>query len=114
VRLGWDGPAPRKLEAITRPEIVLRPSGALGTVASGLGINSYTPGPSTGVFFAERPAESRAEAVRFSESSESRFSPAFIRCHAERYGVSHFKLAMGAFIDFKMQEFRGKRPVAAS
>jgi hypothetical protein len=51
-------------------------------MVDGFPTNSYAAGSSTGIFFAEQSAQSLAEAIRFFESNEARFSPAFIRRHA--------------------------------
>jgi hypothetical protein len=99
----------RNVEAITRPVIAFGRGGALETVVGGFPTDSYAPESSTGVFLAEQSAESLGEATRFFESNENRFSPAFIRGHAERFDVPRFKAEMRAFINAKMLEFRNKQ-----
>jgi glycosyltransferase involved in cell wall biosynthesis len=103
------GLTPIEAQACGRPVIAFGRGGALETVKGGLPASSFAPESSTGVFFAEQSAESLADAIRFFESNETRFSPAFIRGHAERFDVSRFKAEMGAFIDLKMLEFRNKK-----
>ncbi len=102
------GLTPIEAQACGRPVIAYGRGGALETVVGGFPVNSYAPESSTGVFFAEQSAESLAEAIRFFESNETRFSPAFIRRHVERFDVSHFKAEMRAFINLKMLEFGPK------
>jgi glycosyltransferase involved in cell wall biosynthesis len=103
------GLTPIEAQACGRPVIAFGRGGALETVKGGLPASSFAPESSTGVFFAEQSAESLADAIRFFESNETRFSPAFIRGHAERFDVSRFKAEMGAFIDLKMLEYRNKK-----
>jgi glycosyltransferase involved in cell wall biosynthesis len=100
------GIVPVEAQSFGRPVIAFGRGGALETVIGGLPTSSFAPESSTGVFFAEQSAESLADAIRFFESNETRFSPAFIRGHAERFDVSRFKSEMGAFITQKMIEFR--------
>ena len=99
------GLTPIEAQASGRPVIAYGRGGALETVVGGFPSASYAPRSSTGVFFAEQTAESLAEAIRFFEANETRFSPVFIRNHAERFDVSRFKGEMRAFINAKMLEF---------
>jgi glycosyltransferase involved in cell wall biosynthesis len=103
------GIVPVEVQSFGRPVIAFGRGGALETVVGGFPTDSYAAESSTGVFFAEQSAESLAEAIRFFESNETRFSPAFIRQHAERFDVSRFKSEMGAFINLKMLEFKNKQ-----
>ena len=103
------GLTPIEAQACGRPVIAFGRGGALETVVGGFPANSYAPESSTGLFFAEPSAESLAEAIRFFESNEARFSPSFIRRHAERFDVPRFKAEMSAFINRKMLEFRNKQ-----
>ena len=103
------GLTPIEAQACGRPVIAFGRGGALETVVGGSPANSYAPESSTGLFFAEPSAESLAEAIRFFESNEARFSPSFIRRHAERFDVPRFKAEMSAFINRKMLEFRNKQ-----
>jgi glycosyltransferase involved in cell wall biosynthesis len=103
------GIVPVEAQSFGRPVIAFGRDGALETVAGGFPANSYAAESSTGVFFAEQSPESLAEAIRFFESNETRFSPAFIHRHAERFDVSRFKTEIGAFINLKMLEFRNKQ-----
>ena len=99
------GLTPIEAQACGRPVIAFGRGGALETVVGGFPTGSSVPESSTGVFFSEQSPESLAEAVRFFESNETRFSPAFIRSHAERFDVSRFREEMHAFINLKMLEF---------
>jgi glycosyltransferase involved in cell wall biosynthesis len=99
------GLTPIEAQACGRPVIAFGRGGALETVLGGFPTNSYAPESSTGVFFAEQSAESLTDAIRFFESIETRFSPAFIRRNAERFDVSRFKSEMVSFINLKLLEF---------
>ena len=103
------GLTPIEAQACGRPVIAFGRGGALETVIGGLPTSSFAPQSSTGVFFAEQSAESMADAIRFFESIETHFSPAFIRHHAEHFDALRFKAEMGAFINVKMVEFRNKQ-----
>ena len=102
------GLTPIEAQACGRPVIAFGRGGALETVVGEFPTSSSAPGSSTGVFFAEQSAESLAEAIRFFEANETRFSPAFIRRHAERFDLPRFKAEMYAFINARMLEFRDK------
>ena len=103
------GLTPIEAQACGRPVIAFGRGGVLETVVGGVPTSSFAPESSTGVFFAEQSAESLAEAIRFFEANENRFSPAFIRHHAERFDVPRFKAEMYAFINARMLEFRNKQ-----
>jgi glycosyltransferase involved in cell wall biosynthesis len=103
------GLTPIEAQACGRPVIAFGRGGALETVVGGFPSSSFMPESSTGIFFAEQSAESLAEAIRFFEANENRFSPAFIRRHAERFDVPRFKAEMYAFINAKMLEFKSRQ-----
>jgi glycosyltransferase involved in cell wall biosynthesis len=103
------GIVPVEAQSFGRPVIAFGRGGALETVVGGFPTDSYAAESSTGVFFAEPSAESLAEAIRFFESNETRFSPAFVRRHTERFDVSRFKSEMGSFIRLKILEFRNEQ-----
>lgn len=103
------GIVPVEAQSFGRPVIAFGRGGALETVVGGSPTDPGAPEASTGIFFAEQSADSLAAAIRLFESNESRFSPAFIRRHAERFGVSRFKAEMRAFIDARMLEFRSRQ-----
>jgi glycosyltransferase involved in cell wall biosynthesis len=104
------GIVPVEAQSFGRPVIAFGRGGALETVVGVLPSSSSVPESSTGVFFAEQSAESLAEAIRFFEANENRFSPALIRHHAERFDAPRFKAEMYAFINMRMLEFRNKQP----
>ena len=103
------GIVPVEAQSFGRPVIAFGRGGALETVVGGSPTDPGAPEASTGIFFAEQSADSMAAAIRLFESNESRFSPAFIQRHAQRFGVSRFKAEMRAFIDARMLEFRNKQ-----
>jgi glycosyltransferase involved in cell wall biosynthesis len=82
--------------------------GALETVRGDWPGSSFKPESSTGIFFAEQSANSLADAMRFFESVEARFSPEFIRTNALRFDTSRFKTEIGALIAAKMLEHRAR------
>jgi glycosyltransferase involved in cell wall biosynthesis len=103
------GIVPVEAQSFGRPVIAFGRGGALETVVGGFPTDSCAAESSTGIFFAEQSAESLAEAIRFFESNETRFSPAFIRHHAERFDGSRFKAEMRAFINLKTLEFKNRQ-----
>jgi glycosyltransferase involved in cell wall biosynthesis len=103
------GIVPVEAQSFGRPVIAFGRGGALETVVGGSPTDPGAPEASTGIFFAEQSADSMAAAIRLFESNESRFSPDFIRRHAQRFGVSRFKAEMSAFIDARMLEFRNRQ-----
>jgi glycosyltransferase involved in cell wall biosynthesis len=103
------GIVPVEAQSFGRPVIAFGRGGALETVVGGFATVPRAPESSTGVFFAEQSADSLADAILFFESNESRFSPAFIRRHAERFNVSRFKNELATFISRKVLEFRNKQ-----
>jgi glycosyltransferase involved in cell wall biosynthesis len=103
------GLTPIEAQACGGPVLAFGRGGALETVIGGLVSSSFAPESSTGVSLAEQSAESLADVIRFFESIETRFSPAFIRRDAERFDVSRFKSEMGAFINPKMLKFTNRR-----
>jgi glycosyltransferase involved in cell wall biosynthesis len=103
------GIVPVEAQSFGRPVIAFGRGGALETVVGGSSTEPATPEASTGMFFAEQSPDSLAAAIRLFESNESRFSPAFIQRHAERFGVSRFKNEFSAFISDKVLEFRNEQ-----
>jgi glycosyltransferase involved in cell wall biosynthesis len=103
------GIVPVEAQSFGRPVIAFGRGGALETVIGGLPTSPFAPEFSTGVFFAEQSAESLADAIRFFESIEAHFSPAFIRRNAERFDVSRFKSEMLTFISLKMLQFKNRQ-----
>jgi glycosyltransferase involved in cell wall biosynthesis len=103
------GIVPVEAQSFGRPVIAFGRGGALETVVGGFATDPRAPESSTGVFFAEQSADSLADAIRVFESNEGRFSPAFIRRHAERFNVSRFKNELATFISGKVLEFGNKQ-----
>ena len=100
------GLTPIEVQASGRPVIAYGRGGALETVRGFFVGDAAIPESSTGIFFVPQSVEALIGAIRVFESVESRFSPAFIRSHVERFDTSRFKAEMGAFIAGKMIEFR--------
>jgi glycosyltransferase involved in cell wall biosynthesis len=99
------GLTPIEAQASGRPVIALGKGGALETVLGGCPDDRFEPEAATGIFFAEQSVDSFVCALRFFERVEGRFSPAFIRKHAEQFDVSCFRSRMSRFIDEKFEEF---------
>jgi hypothetical protein len=61
------------------------------------------------VFFEEPAADALVEAILKFETVEHRFSPYFIREHAEQFDEQHFLKKMGAFVAEKLEDYRETR-----
>jgi glycosyltransferase involved in cell wall biosynthesis len=99
------GLAPIEAQASGRPVIAYGRGGALETVDGFFVGEPPRPETATGIFFGQQSVESLVEAIRVFESVEARFSPLFIRAHAQRFDVSRFKKEMLEFIDDKLAAF---------
>jgi len=100
------GMVPVEAHSFGRPVIAYGRGGALETVDGFFADDPSRPEPATGIFFARQSVESLVEAIRVFESVESRFSPAFIRTHAQRFDVSRFKNEMAEFVGEKIAAFQ--------
>ena len=98
------GIVPVEAQSFGRPVIAYGRGGALETVKSTSLNEVFDPESSTGIFFGEQQPESLARAILQFESVESRFSPQFIRCHAQLFDVCHFKSEMNDFISRRLAE----------
>ena len=83
------GIAPVEAQAAGRPVIAFAGGGALDTVVEGV----------TGTFFHEQSPQALAEAVR--NFDDTRYDPAVIREHAERFDTVVFKQRLRQFIEEK-------------
>ncbi len=83
------GIAPVEAQAAGRPVIAFAGGGALDTVVEGV----------TGTFFHEQSPQALAEAVR--SFDDTRYDPAVIREHAERFDTAVFKQQLRQFIQEK-------------
>jgi glycosyltransferase involved in cell wall biosynthesis len=92
------GIVPVEAHSFGRPVIAYGRGGALETVKSTSLNEVFNPESSTGIFFGEQQPESLTRAILRFESVESRFSPYFIRCHAQQFDVCRFKSEMNNFI----------------
>jgi glycosyltransferase involved in cell wall biosynthesis len=100
------GIVPVEAQSFGRPVIAFGRGGVLETVDAYTKGNDASPEHSTGIFFHEQSAESLMEAIRVFESVEPRFSPSFIRSHAQRFDIAQFKAEMGAFISSRLKHFQ--------
>lgn len=80
--------------AAGRPVIAYRRGGAIETIVDGV----------TGVFFDEQTWEELADTVLHFD--HTKFQPARIKEHAERFSVEHFRKAMYAFVTARWDEHR--------
>jgi glycosyltransferase involved in cell wall biosynthesis len=103
------GIVPVEAQASGRPVIALGKGGAMETVVGMDGDEPTRPEQSTGVFFEEPTASALVEAIRKFEAVEHRFSPCFIRDHAEQFDKQHFLNKMGTFVAEKIEEYREPR-----
>jgi glycosyltransferase involved in cell wall biosynthesis len=101
------GLTPLEAQASGRPVIAYQEGGALETVLGYTNDGDRTPETCTGLLFPSQTVNALVEAVRLFETVEGRFSPAFIRAHAERFDVTRFNAEMQAFVNEKLAEFRG-------
>ena len=62
------------------------------------------------MFFAEPTVNSLVEAIVKFEAAEHRFSPRFIRAHAEQFDKKHFLTKMERFVAEKLGEFATASP----
>jgi glycosyltransferase involved in cell wall biosynthesis len=92
------GIVPVEAQSFGRPVIAYGRGGALETVKSTSLNEVFDPESSTGIFFGEQRPESLGSAILRFESVESRFSPRFIRGHAQQFDVCRFKSEMANFI----------------
>src|SRR5579863_4093329 len=104
------GMVPVEAQSFGRPVIAYARGGALESVNGLLPGETLDPQSTTGVFFAEQSVDGLLEAMERFESMESRFSPARIQGHAQRFGVTRFKAEIRAFIEEALAEFRSSKP----
>ena len=100
------GIVPVEAQAAGRPVIAFGQGGARDTIL-GVGADDLAPPErSTGVFFPNLDADSLVEAMRKFEALEHRFSPSFIRHHAEQFDKPRFLEQMGRFVAEKLELHR--------
>jgi glycosyltransferase involved in cell wall biosynthesis len=97
------GIVPVEAQSYGRPVIAYGRGGALESVV-GTSDEGPCPETSTGVFFAERTAESLAQAILTFESVEARLSRDFIRSSVQRFGIPRFKREMYDLIEEEMAQ----------
>jgi hypothetical protein len=68
------------------------------------------PERATGVLFEEQSVGSLMEAMLKFEAAEHRFSPSFIRAHAEQFDKKHFLKKMASFVAEKLEDYNEPRP----
>ena len=94
-------------QAAGRPVLAFGRGGAAETV-----VPYESPeeaGAATGVFFPRQTPEDLADAVRRFETSESRFDPARIRAHAERFSPERFRAEIRAEVEHALRDGSGRR-----
>jgi len=100
------GIVPVEAQASGRPVIAFAKGGARETLIGADPDEPELTGQSTGVFFEEPSPSSLAKAILKFEVMESRFSPAFIRSHAEQFDRQHFLRKMSRFVAERFKEYR--------
>jgi glycosyltransferase involved in cell wall biosynthesis len=100
------GIVPVEAQAFGRPVIAFGRGGARETVIGALPQESVLPEQSTGIFFHQQTVASLVEAIRAFEAIEHRFSPLYIRAHAEKFDRQHFLEEMTRFVGDKVDDFR--------
>jgi glycosyltransferase involved in cell wall biosynthesis len=104
------GIVPVEAQASGRPVIAFDKGGARETVIGAHQDGLAVPERSTGVFFGDQNVDSLVEAILKFEAAEHRFSPPFIRDHAEQFDKKHFLIKMGSFVAEKLEDYREPRP----
>jgi glycosyltransferase involved in cell wall biosynthesis len=99
------GLVPVEAQACGRPVIAFGKGGARETVIGAHHGEFADPGRSTGMFFAEPSLDSLVDTILNFEAMEHRFSPSFIRAHAEQFDKKHFVAKMERFVSEKLEEF---------
>jgi len=103
------GIVPLEAQASGRPVIAFGKGGARESVIGAYPDELAIPEQSTGVFFKDQSANSLVDAIRKFEAVEHRFSPSFIREHAEPFDKKHFLTNMGHFVVEKLEDYREPR-----
>jgi glycosyltransferase involved in cell wall biosynthesis len=83
-------------QACGRPVIAFARGGATESVVP---LDDPGGAAPTGTWFSAQTPEALAAAVREFEREESRFDPAAIRAHAERFGAARFRRAIAKAVD---------------
>ncbi len=107
------GIVPVEAQSCGRPVIAFGRGGVLETVICHHSHGQFKPESSTGIFFREQSVEALVETMQAFEEVESRFVPAFIHQHVERFDVNRFKSAVRQFVDEKLAEFTGRKLAAS-
>jgi glycosyltransferase involved in cell wall biosynthesis len=100
------GSVPVEAHAFGRPVIAYGRGGARETLKGFYPDSAATPESSTGVFFREQSADALIEAMQTFEDTEHRFSPLYIKQHAERFNPAQFQENFCSFVAAKYEEFR--------
>lgn len=100
------GITPVEAQAAGTPVIAFGKGGALETVIPPEG-DDY--GSATGLFFAERSAESLAAALAVFDRSAHRFSQEAAVENAARFDAARYAREMKAFLEAELERFRGRR-----
>ena len=108
------GIVPVEAQASGRPVIAFGHGGARDTILGVDGNALAPPERSTGVFFPNQDVDSLVEAMRKFEVLEHRFSPAFIRQHAEQFDKPRFLERMGRLVEEKLESPPRIRPSSAT
>jgi glycosyltransferase involved in cell wall biosynthesis len=106
------GIVPVEAQACGRPVIAFGKGGATETVVPL--DQDGVPERSTGMLFGEQRVDSLVDAILKFEVEEHRFSPPFIRAHAEQFDKRHFLKRMGDFVAEKLEEYRETASTIAS
>jgi glycosyltransferase involved in cell wall biosynthesis len=99
------GLTPIEAQASGRPVIAYARGGALESVLGVFPGEVADSAARTGVFFEQQSVDSLVPAIRAFESMEHRFSPRFIRTHAQEFDATHFKRNFSEFVTAKWREF---------
>jgi len=101
------GIVPVEAHSFGRPVIAFGKGGVLETVVPACPTEGIHTEHSSGVFFPEQTPEALMKAIRYFESVESRFDPAFIQVRARQFSLSRFESEMAEFIERALAEHGG-------
>jgi glycosyltransferase involved in cell wall biosynthesis len=100
------GLVPVEAQAFGRPVVAFGKGGVRETVIGALPDADVTPERPTGILFCEQTVDALTEAILRFEAVEHRFSPAFIRAHAQQFDKEHFLKKMHSFVTTKLDGYR--------
>ena len=106
------GIVPVEAQACGAPVIAFARGGAMETVVPRFGAWQGPPSPPTGIWFAEQTTDCLVEAMECMENEHSKFDPAALRRHAQRFDGRRFAQEFFDYIAAVMQLHTDERRAA--